>query len=222
MSWSPSTQVQFDMPDVTMTGETPAMYQDQDSVSTFHPNRRSHTFHNQHSAAEERKEDTSPDVTPLYPDNPHNEEEHEMQDKEPPTLSNTSRQEHNSFQARSVRFDPAVQNKNDDIMSRILDNNSRISDLESHFSTMSTQFSEALEEMKRQSILQSKHNDALSLILTKLFPDNQGFPQPDAGSSINGSGETVAGQVPTSSLQANSLMTSYEAGNSKGAAGHGS
>lgn len=58
-------------------------------------------------------------------------------------------------------------------MSRISDTNSRISTLESHFSTMSMQFSEAINEMRRQSVMQTKHQDALNLILSKIFSNDQ-------------------------------------------------
>jgi hypothetical protein len=88
---------------------------------------------------------------------------------------------------------------------------------------MSMQFSEALDEMKRQSILQTKHHDALTLILSKLFPEKNSTLQTDAGPDTNiESSTTAGGQSSTSSHQVNSLSTLYEAGGSDGAAGHSS
>lgn len=111
-----------------------------------------------------------------------------------------------------------VQNKNEDLMSRISDTNSRISALESHFSTKSMHFSEAIDEMKRQSIMQSKHQDALNLILSKIFPREYSIVTGDTSVSS----EPAAGQTSTSSLQANSLNASIEASGSDRAAGNGS
>jgi hypothetical protein len=87
-----------------------------------------------------------------------------------PTCQTLAQQGNASIRGRSLTFDLSVQNKSDDILSRNSDNNSRISALESHFSNMPMQFSEAIEEMRRQSAMQTKHQDALHLILSKLFP----------------------------------------------------
>ncbi len=104
-------------------------------------------------------------------------------------------------------------------MSRISDTDSGISTLESHFSSMSMQFSEAIEEMKRQAVLQMKHHDPLNLILSKLFPIEQSN---STGNSIADSSAPAGEQSPTSSLQANSLNALLDASGSNQAAGHGS
>ena len=102
-------------------------------------------------------------------------------------------------------------------MSRISDNNSRISALESHFSNMSMQFSEAIDEMRRQSIMQTKHQDALNLILSKLFSQDQSVV---TGTQCSVPSGPAGEQTFTSSLQANPLTASTEAGGSARAAGH--
>lgn len=216
-SWFP-TQAQFEIPDVQLAGDTPEMYRDQDSVSTFHPNR--HNQVHQSSTAEETKEDTIMQETE-YPMNEAADisRTSTTQTATINTQLNSQPQGATSLRGRSVTFDPTIQNRSDDLMSRISDNNSRISALESHFSTMSMQFSEAIDEMKRQSVMQTKHNDALSLILSKLFPSTD--PN-NTGNSIAVAGVPAGEQSFTSSLQANSLNASPEAGGTQSAAGHGS
>jgi hypothetical protein len=210
-SWQNSAQVQFDMPEVDMTGDTPALYRDQDSVSTFHPNRHTKGHHQHASVAEHDSQ--------LNPGTDRQDQDEGIEDAVQET--NYLRSDISSIRGRSVTFNPLVQGKNEDIMSRLSDNNSRISALESHFSNMSAQFSEALGEMKRQSMLQTQHQDALALILSKLLPERQ-VTQPIDSGPTNGPKVTEGGQHPTSSTQANPLSSTMTAGGSDGVAGHGS
>jgi hypothetical protein len=152
-SWFPAN-VQFDIPEATGGGGTPAMYRDQDSISTFHPHAQ--TAPTSAIAVEESKEGQND------PSQPHTGlDDPTVAEEDTPQMQ--SLHGSNSLRGRSVTFDPSVLNRNDDIMSRILDNNSRISALESHFSNMSMQFSEAIEEMRRQSVMQTHQQDTLNL-----------------------------------------------------------
>jgi hypothetical protein len=63
-----------------------------------------------------------------------------------------------------------------------------------------------------------KHQDALNLILSKIFPREHSIVTGDTSVSS----EPAGGQTSTSSLQANSLNASIEAGGSDRAAGNGS
>jgi hypothetical protein len=94
-SWTNSAQLHFDMPDVTMAGETPSMYHDQDSVSTLQPNGRHNSYHNQHSPAEERKEDQSAHEASQHQENIDRNET--TQDEESLAQTNTARQDISSL-----------------------------------------------------------------------------------------------------------------------------
>jgi hypothetical protein len=216
-TWFPA-QVQFDIPAVSIGGATLALYRDQDSVSTFHPNQRRNLVPASHMSVDESKEEPAIDHISQLHD----------RDADTDTLQQRDNVEHNSIVTpihgaalcgRSVAFESSLHNKNDDLISRISDNNSRISALESHFSTMSMQFTEAIEEMRRQSDMQSKHHDTLNLLLSRIFSSEQ-MVVTGIQSSVS---SDTAGELPsTSSVQANPLNVLPEAGDSPRATDHGS
>jgi hypothetical protein len=217
-SWFPA-QVLFEVPDVAVRKDTPALYRDQDSVSTFHSNHRRHVINNQNDAAEETKDENPAERSNLHAKDMETEDNPNQVTAEETNAQIQSQQGSASLRGRPVTFGPSVQHKNEDIMSRISDNNSRISALESHFSNMPMQFSEAIDEMRRQSIMQTKQQDALNLILSRRFPQDQSAI---TGSNSPVSSEPTGGQSSASSFQDNPLTASPEAGGSDRAAGHGS
>ncbi len=107
-SWMPSDHVQFDMPDVTMTDETPAMYQDQDSVSTFHPSgRQRQQVRNASTAAEETKEENSVIEEPLIHQQVGATSDNAAHANRV-NQSNVQSQEQSSLRGGSVTFDPNI------------------------------------------------------------------------------------------------------------------
>jgi hypothetical protein len=216
-TWSPA-QVQFDIPAISTGGATSALFRDQDSVSTFHPNQRRNLVPASHMSVDESKEEPTIDHISQLQDKD-NDINTLQQGDNGDLISITTPIHGAALRGRSVAFEASLYNKNDDLISRISDNNSRISALESHFSTMSMQFTEAIEEMRRQSDMQSKHHDALNLILSRIYPSQHTVV---TGIQSSVSSDTAGEQPSTSSIQANPLNVLPEAGGSSRAAGHGS
>jgi hypothetical protein len=167
-SWAqPQAQVVIDIPEVEVDGETPDIFKDHDSISTFHPK---YGKDNQNSPA-------------IHPNPEIRQTETSIETTSPVRTLSTPRKR----SSKSVQFDSSSISKSD-VISRLSDTDTKISFLENSLNTMANQFEIALLEIRRSSEQQAKHSSMLGHIFEKLFPtDISTSSTPEGGESSTSS-----------------------------------
>ncbi len=186
------------IPEVEITGIKPTMFNDKDSVSTFR-SKYKETANNPVQAPKRSKVKPSVQFSP-----------------------------HASTTASSALQIPADVNKNtndDGSVSKMSDTASRLSAFEAHFATVTDDFSEALNDFKRQAALQSKvqaeQKEMLNSIMQLLKSTTMAAPANTQSSSNTRSEEAEGMQTHASFDTANHPNQMNESGGPEGAAGHG-
>jgi hypothetical protein len=179
-SWAqqPQPQVVIDIPDVSVDDDTPDIYKDQDSISTFHPhkNKDIQTTSDNNSVDPNESDQTTLDQS-THPS--------------PPSSFVTKPKK----ASKSVKFDNSSISRSD-VISRLSDTDTKISLLEHSISTMTTQFEAALSAMQKSSEEQARHSSMLGHIFSKLFPDDTHTPSTPDGGESSTSSMTQANPLP--------------------------
>jgi hypothetical protein len=184
--------IEVNVPDVELDTATPPIFQESDSVSTFHPNRDNSISTSRKESVRHSVKFAVPSVTKAYA----------SVNTVPTTLTDDGNE--------------------DGAVSQLSDTASRLSTLETNFNNMSVGLREAFESLDQRSLTQERNQalqqETLNSILQFLRIQMQTAQQSDTDADM---ASTEDKQPLTSSIQGNLLTTSKNAGGSTGSAGHG-